>query len=88
LIHSKIVRSSVILLLPLFTVAFGTKYLTDMVTSVHSYETFSLIKNNILHQSNYHQITNQGIVLLIERYTKIPVEQHIYETVCHMTNVT
>ena len=29
-------------------------YLTGMVTSVHPYETFSLIKNNILHQSkNY-----------------------------------
>ena len=34
-----------------FTVTFGAKYLTDMVTIVHLYETFSLIKNNILHQS-------------------------------------
>ena len=34
-----------------FTVTFGAKYLTDMVTSVPPYETFSLIKNNILHQS-------------------------------------
>jgi hypothetical protein len=37
-----------------FTVTFGVKYLTDMVTSVPPYETFSLIKNDILHQSkNY-----------------------------------
>ena len=37
-----------------FTVTFGAKYLTCMVTSVPPYETFSLIKNNILHQSrNY-----------------------------------
>jgi hypothetical protein len=33
---------------------YGAKYLTGMVTSVLPYETFSLIKNNILHQSkNY-----------------------------------
>jgi hypothetical protein len=37
-----------------FTVTFGAKYLTGMVTSVPQYKTFSLIKNNILHQSkNY-----------------------------------
>ena len=37
-----------------FTVTFGAKYLTGMVTSVPPYDTFSLIKNNILHQSkNY-----------------------------------
>jgi hypothetical protein len=37
-----------------FTVTFGAKYLTGMVTSVPLYETFSLIKNNNLHQSkNY-----------------------------------
>jgi hypothetical protein len=37
-----------------FTVTFGAKYLTDMVTSVPPYQNFSLIKNNILHQSkNY-----------------------------------
>ena len=38
------------------TVTFGAKYLTGMVTSVHPYKTFILIKNNILllHQSkNY-----------------------------------
>jgi hypothetical protein len=29
-----------------FTVAFGAKYLTGMVTSVPPYETFILIKNN------------------------------------------
>ena len=34
-----------------FTVTFGAKYLTGMVTSVPPYETFSLIKNDILHQS-------------------------------------
>jgi hypothetical protein len=32
-----------------FTVTFEAKYLTGMVTSVPPYETFSLIKNNILH---------------------------------------
>ena len=37
-----------------FTITFGAKYLTGMVTSVPPSETFSLIKNNILHQSkNY-----------------------------------
>ena len=37
-----------------FTATFGEKYFTGMVTSVPLYETFSLIKNNILHQSkNY-----------------------------------
>jgi len=37
-----------------FTVTFGAKYLTGMVTSVPPYETFSRNKNNILHQSkNY-----------------------------------
>jgi hypothetical protein len=34
-----------------FTVTFGAKYLTGMVTSVPPYETVSLIKNKILHQS-------------------------------------
>jgi hypothetical protein len=33
------------------TVTFGAKYLTGVVTSVPPYETFSLIKNNILQQS-------------------------------------
>ena len=37
-----------------FSVTIGAKYSTGMVTSVPPYETFSLIKNNILHQSkNY-----------------------------------
>jgi hypothetical protein len=37
-----------------FTVTFGAKYLIGMVTSVPPYETFNLIKSNILHQSkNY-----------------------------------
>ena len=34
-----------------FTVTFGATYLTGMVTGVPPYETFSLIKNNNLHQS-------------------------------------
>ena len=38
-----------------FTVTFGAKYLTGMVTSVPPYETFSLIKNNILHQSEIYK---------------------------------
>ena len=37
-----------------FTVTFGVKYLTGMVTSVPPFETFSVIKNSILHESkNY-----------------------------------
>ena len=47
-----------------FTVTFGAKYLTDMVTSVPPYKTFSLIKTkyssvllkqNILHQSKIYK---------------------------------
>ena len=34
-----------------FTVTFGAKYLIGTVTSVPPYETFSFIKNNILHIS-------------------------------------
>jgi len=30
-----------------FTVTFGAKYLTGIVTSVHPYKTFSLIKNSL-----------------------------------------
>ena len=39
-----------------FTVTFGAKYLTGMVTSVPPYENFSLIKN-VLHQSKIYKIT-------------------------------
>jgi hypothetical protein len=38
-----------------FTVNFGTTYLTGMVTSVPPNETCSLIKNNILHQSEIYK---------------------------------
>ena len=38
-----------------FTVTFGAKYLTGMVTSVPPYETFSLIKNDILLQSKIYK---------------------------------
>jgi hypothetical protein len=38
-----------------FTVTFGAKCLTGMVTSVPPYETFSLITNNILHQSKIYK---------------------------------
>ena len=38
-----------------FTVTFGAKYLTGMVSGVPPYETFSLIKNHILHQSKTHE---------------------------------
>jgi hypothetical protein len=38
-----------------FTVTFGAKYLTGMTTSVPPYETFSHIKNNILHQSEHYK---------------------------------
>ena len=44
------------------TLNFGAKHLTGMVTSVPPYETLSLIKNNILHQSeiykNYFENSN------------------------------
>ena len=44
-----------------FTVTFGGKYLTCMVTIFPFNETFSLIKNNILHQSkNYKKITSKS----------------------------
>jgi hypothetical protein len=39
-----------------FTVTFGEKYLTGMVTSVPPYETFSLIKKNILRQYSKEKI--------------------------------
>ena len=38
-----------------FAVTFGAKYLTGMVTSVPPYETFSFIKNDILHQSKIYK---------------------------------
>jgi hypothetical protein len=45
-----------------FTVTFGAKHLTGMmVTSVPPYETFSLIKNNILHQSLGQLVTKYQI---------------------------
>ena len=45
-----------------FTVTFGAKYLTGMVTSVPPSQTLSRIKNNIIHQSknykNYFENSN------------------------------
>ena len=38
-----------------FTVTFGAKYLTGMITSVPPYETFSHIKKNILLQSKIYK---------------------------------
>ena len=38
-----------------FTVTFGAKYLTGMVTSVPPYEIISLFKNNILHHSKFYK---------------------------------
>ena len=38
-----------------FTVTFGAKDLTGMVTSVPPYKSFSLIKNNILYQSKIYK---------------------------------
>jgi hypothetical protein len=38
-----------------FTVTFRAKYLTAMITNVTPYETCSLIKNNILHQSKIYK---------------------------------
>ena len=37
------------------TVTFGAKYLTGMVTSVPTYETFSLLKKIILRQSKIYK---------------------------------
>jgi hypothetical protein len=45
-----------------FTVTFGAKYLTSMVTSVPPYETFSLIKNNILYQSTLQKSLSREIM--------------------------
>ena len=39
----------------IFTVTFGAKYFTSMVTSVPPKETFRLIKNNILRQSKIYK---------------------------------
>jgi hypothetical protein len=49
-----------------FTFTFGAKYLTGMVTSVPPCETFSLIKNNILHQfkSLVGTIANATLILI------------------------
>jgi hypothetical protein len=38
-----------------FTVTFGAKYFTGIATSVPPYETFSLIKNDIPHQSKIYK---------------------------------
>ena len=43
-----------------FTVTFGPKYLTGMVTSVPPYETVSLILKKILHQSNKNHFENSN----------------------------
>ena len=43
----------------IFTFTFVAKYLTGMVSIVPPSETFSLIKNNILHQSNNYKITSK-----------------------------
>jgi hypothetical protein len=42
-------------MIPSFTVTFGVKYLTGMGTTVPPYETFSLIKKIILHQSKIYK---------------------------------
>jgi len=70
-----------------FIVTFGAKYLTGMVTvtSVPSYETFSLIKNNILHQSktykNHFQISevcDVGHVTYSVIYICLPLNIHVH----------
>jgi hypothetical protein len=43
----------------IFTFTFVAKYLTGMVSIVPPSETFSLIKNNILHQTNNYKITSK-----------------------------
>jgi hypothetical protein len=42
-------------MIPSFTVTLRAKYLTGMVTTIPPYETFSLIKKNILHQSKIYK---------------------------------
>jgi hypothetical protein len=42
-----------------FTVTFGAKYLTDMITSVPPYQHFNFIKNNILRQSKNYKINSK-----------------------------
>jgi hypothetical protein len=55
-----------------FTVTFGAKYLTGMVTSVPPYETFSLIKNNIHRQSKIYKNQNINYRLPIKAYGILP----------------
>jgi hypothetical protein len=60
-------------MIPSFTVTFRAKYLTGMVTSNSPYETFSLIKNNILHQSknykNHFENSNWSCDIQFHEYT-------------------
>ena len=62
-----------------FTVTFGAKYLTDMITSVPPYQHFNFIKNNILHQSKNYKITS-----------KIQISEvcDLYVTVTRLINLT
>jgi hypothetical protein len=73
--------------------------LTGMVTSVPPYETFSLIKNIILHQSiNYvmpgihWKFKGEFAVVATDKIclsSKIPVDiKSIFMKLCHVTNVT
>jgi hypothetical protein len=59
-----------------FTVTFGAKYLIDMVTSVPPYETFSLIKKNILHQSKDYKNHFERRSVLLVKETGLPEENH------------
>jgi hypothetical protein len=54
-----------------FTVTFGTKYLTGMVTSAPPYETFSLIKNNVLHQSKAYKNHFKNVWTYTSNFTRV-----------------
>jgi hypothetical protein len=65
-----------------FTVAFGAKYLTGMVTSVPPYETFSLIKYNILHSSKIYKYHFEGAPEFTPVFSGIRVNRYLVLYVC------
>jgi hypothetical protein len=58
-----------------FTVTFGAKYLTGMVTSLPPYETFSFIKNNILGRTFCFGTSHQLSILKINFNYLHPYDQ-------------
>jgi hypothetical protein len=65
-----------------FTVPFGAKYLTGMVTIVPPYENFSLTKDNCAVYSQYSEIYLNQSELSKTKITKI---HNVCKTVAHLT---